>query len=167
MKNVWKKTISLTLAFAILFTGMLFAPQAASTAEAASAYYLPSAYQNMVFYCVPDDLPATYVTQKVISGAKAARPKKPKRSKYIFDGWYTTKNGKTKYNFGKAVTGNITVYAKWKKVTVGKASISKLENKSGKKMKVTFDGAADYISVTMYHGKTKSYITLDWNCMKE
>ena len=35
-------------------------------------------------------------SQKVISGAKAARPKKPQRSKYIFDGWYTTKNGKTK-----------------------------------------------------------------------
>lgn len=77
MKNVWKKTISLTLAFAILFTGMLFAPQAASTAEAASAYYLPSAYQNMVFYCVPDDLPATYVTLKVY---KKGTYKKPKAS---------------------------------------------------------------------------------------
>ena len=98
-------------------------------------------------------------SQKVISGAKAARPKKPQRSKYIFDGWYTTKNGKTKYNFGKAVKGNITVYAKWKKVTVGKASISKLENKSGKKMKVTFkkvSGAKGYEIRYSTNSKLKS-----------
>ncbi len=98
-------------------------------------------------------------SQKVISGAKATRPKKPQRGKYIFDGWYTTKNGKTKYNFGKAVTGNITVYAKWKKVTVGKASISKLENKSGKKMKVTFkkvSGAKGYEIRYSTNSKLKS-----------
>lgn len=82
-------------------------------------------------------------SQKIISGGQATRPEKPRRSKYTFDGWYTTKNGKTKYNFGNAVKGNITVYAKWKKVTVGKPSIRKLENKSGKKMKVTIQKVKD------------------------
>ena len=235
MKKVWKKTISLTLAFVILFTGMLFAPQTASTAEAASAYYLPSAYQNMVFYCVPDDLPATYVTLKVY---KKGTYKKPKAS-YIHSlsssdpsiaRPYIDKSGDIRVYFFKkpgtaAISFQIGKQTLTSTITVKKYSNPFSRFKVGKKdfttrfrsstecnyfhtadlknqavslkaakgwkisslriqygtasyvinscrklsfsKKFTFDGAADYISVTMYHGKTKSYITLDGNCMKE
>lgn len=236
MKKVWKKTISLILAFAILFTGLFFAPPAAGTAEAASAfYYLPNAYQNMVFYCVPDDLPATYVTLKVYkkgtykkpkasyirsltsSDPSVARPyvdkagdirvyffKKPGTAAISFQIGKQTltsaitikeySNPLSKFKVGKknftsrfrsstecnyfhtADMKNQAVSLKaakgWKisslKIQYGTASyVINSCRKSSFSKKFTFDGTADYISVTMYHAKTKSYVTLDWNCMKE
>ncbi len=75
MKKAMKKTVSTLLAFAILLTWILFAPQAGTTAEAAASYYLPSSYRNMTFFCVPDDLPATYVTLKVYKKGTFQKPK--------------------------------------------------------------------------------------------
>lgn len=40
-------------------------------------------------------------------------------------------------------------------------------SKSSFSKKVTFAGDADYITLTMYHAKTKSYVTLTLNCIKE
>jgi uncharacterized protein (TIGR02145 family)/uncharacterized repeat protein (TIGR02543 family) len=37
----------------------------------------------------------------------------PTRTGYGFDGWYTTATGGTKYDDTHAVTGNITLYARW------------------------------------------------------
>lgn len=63
----------------------------------------------------------------------------PTRTKYTFSGWYTKKSGGTKITANSAVkiTKNTTLYAHWKKVSVSKTSISKLQNLSGKKLKVT------------------------------
>ena len=52
---------------------------------------------------------------------------------YIFAGWY---NGKNKYDFSKDVKSNLTLQAKWKKVTVKKPSISKLKSTKGKQLSV-------------------------------
>lgn len=40
-------------------------------------------------------------------------------------------------------------------------------SKSSFSKRVTFVGDADYITLTMYHAKTKSYVTLTLNCIKE
>lgn len=86
-------------------------------------------------------------SQKVSAGTKAKKPSNPKRGKYSFEGWYTSKNYKTKWDFSKKVTKDMTLYAKWKKVSVKQVTINKVTNVSGKKMKVTLkkvSGAKGY-----------------------
>lgn len=61
-------------------------------------------------------------SQKVASGNKASKPNDPTYSGYTFEGWYTsTDNGTTlsdsAYNFEAEVTEDITLYAKWTKIT--------------------------------------------------
>jgi len=68
--------------------------------------------------------------QQVKEGQKAVMPKNPTRKDYNFTGWY---NGSQKYNFSSAVTGDLKLTAKWKKVTVAKATLLKVTNKKGKK----------------------------------
>ena len=50
--------------------------------------------------------------QGVAIGEKAVQPADPVRDGYIFDGWY--KEDGTAFDFGAAITGNVTVYAHWK-----------------------------------------------------
>ena len=57
----------------------------------------------------------TYTTQNVKTGEKAARPTAPTRSGYTFAGWYTKDVGGTKFDFGTAVTSDLTLYAHWTK----------------------------------------------------
>lgn len=235
MKKAMKKTVSTLLAFAILLTGILFAPQAGTTAEAAASYYLPSSYRNMTFFCVPDDLPATYVTLKVYKKGTFQKPK----ASYIKNIGssdrsvarpYIDKAGDIRVYFFKK-TGTATIsfqigrqtlkskitikeytspLSKFKiggrnfasrfasstecnflhentldsqNVSIKAAKgwrISSMKMKYGSgtfeigsckkttfSKKVTFDGDADYISLTMYHAKSKAYVTLTWNCIKE
>ncbi|WP_445341749.1 RCC1 domain-containing protein [Bifidobacterium sp. ESL0827] len=53
-------------------------------------------------------------SQSVPSGGQASRPKDPARDGYLFDGWFT---GNTAYDFTRPVTGNITLTAKWTRIT--------------------------------------------------
>ncbi len=83
-------------------------------------------------------------TQTIASGKKVSRPKNPTKKNYLFAGWY---NGKTKYNFSKPITKNLTLTAKWTKVKVGTAKISSLKNKKSKQLTVSIkkvSGAAGY-----------------------
>lgn len=83
-------------------------------------------------------------TQTIASGKKVIKPKNPTKKNYLFSGWY---NGKTKYNFSKPVTKNLTLTAKWTKVKVGTAKISSLKNKKSKQLTVSIkkvSGAAGY-----------------------
>lgn len=59
----------------------------------------------------------------------------PTRVGYMFAGWYTSPNGGSIVSNGDLITqtSNMTVYAHWTKVTVGKTSIKKLTNKSKRK----------------------------------
>ena len=52
-------------------------------------------------------------SQTVKYGSKATQPANPTRTGYTFQGWYTSKNGGTKYDFNQTVTGNVTLYAHW------------------------------------------------------
>lgn len=81
------------------------------------------------------------------------------RAKYAFKGWYTAKSGGKKVTSATKATGNASVYAQWTKITVKKASISKLKNVSGKKAKVTLkkvSGANGYQIVYSTSKKFKS-----------
>lgn len=63
---------------------------------------------------------------------------KPVRKGYSFKGWYTAKTKGTKVTSSTKVTGNVTIYAQWKKVTKpGKVTIKSVKNSSKKAMKVT------------------------------
>jgi uncharacterized repeat protein (TIGR02543 family) len=52
-------------------------------------------------------------SQTVEYGSKVAVPKDPTRAGYAFQGWYTAKSGGSRYDFGKPVTGGLTLYARW------------------------------------------------------
>ena len=53
------------------------------------------------------------VAAKVEHGKSVAPPDAPTRDGYAFAGWYTAKDGGNKYDFGKPVTGDLTLYARW------------------------------------------------------
>ena len=53
--------------------------------------------------------------QKVRYGSKASRPADPTRAGHTFQGWYTSRDGGSKYDFGTAVTGDVTLHAHWAK----------------------------------------------------
>lgn len=76
-------------------------------------------------------------TQKVWPQESLKIPANPKRKNYTFAGWYTNKKCTSKWNFGSKVTKDMTLYAKWTKVKVKNTAVTKLKNKSGRKLEVT------------------------------
>lgn len=65
------------------------------------------------------------------------KPSNPKRSKYTFAGWYTDSKLTKAWDFNTKIKSGKTLYAKWKKISLKQAVISKVQNVSGKKIKVT------------------------------
>ena len=49
----------------------------------------------------------------VDAGSTVSKPADPARSGYAFDGWYTENTYENPYDFHAAVTGSLTLYAKW------------------------------------------------------
>ena len=47
------------------------------------------------------------------TNGKITEPEAPEKEGYTFDGWYTDKELTKKFDFDKAVSGNVTLYAKW------------------------------------------------------
>lgn len=76
--------------------------------------------------------PATYSTKDI-------KLKNPTRKGYTFSGWYTDSKFKNKVTTVKASTkANVTLYAKWTKVTKpSKVTVKSVTNVKGNKMKVT------------------------------
>lgn len=54
-----------------------------------------------------------YTSQSVIYEGCAYEPTAPTKTGYSFAGWYTDSSFKTKYNFNKKLTSNVSIYAKW------------------------------------------------------
>ncbi|MCL1874366.1 MAG: S-layer homology domain-containing protein [Clostridiales bacterium] len=52
-------------------------------------------------------------SQNVTAGSTATRPPDPTKDNYNFAGWYSDPALTEAYDFTAAVTGNITIYAKW------------------------------------------------------
>lgn len=79
------------------------------------------------------DNPDNYYNQKITL-------KNPSRKGYTFVGWYTDSKYKKKItSIAKSSKKNITVYAKWTKVSVGKASVKKVSSTQKQKAKVTIN----------------------------
>ena len=62
---------------------------------------------------------SSVTAQTVEDGSRATTPDTPTKSGYKFDGWYADKEYKTVFDFTKPVTSDLTVYAKWTKVSGG------------------------------------------------
>lgn len=75
--------------------------------------------------------------QKVWPQGLSVKPANPKRKGYTFEGWYENKKGTSKWKFSNKVTKNVTLYAKWTRVKVENTVVTKLKNKSGRKLDVT------------------------------
>lgn len=75
--------------------------------------------------------------QNVIENQKATEPADPTWSGYDFDGWFTSDDFVTLYDFDSLVTGNFTLYAKWTQLhtvlfeTNGGNSISSTQVRNG------------------------------------
>jgi len=70
---------------------------------------------GMTFYTVTFDTDGGSAVQNqgVARNGKIMKPADPVKDGFDFGGWYSDKELKTEYNFNRAVTGNITLYAKW------------------------------------------------------
>ena len=55
----------------------------------------------------------TINSQNIAKNEKATQPTAPVKNGFIFDGWYTDTALKHLYDFNTAVTGSLTLYAKW------------------------------------------------------
>ena len=60
---------------------------------------------------------ANIPSQTFVSGDKASEPTAPKEDGWVFGGWYTEKGCQYRFSFDSAVTSDITLYAKWDRVT--------------------------------------------------
>lgn len=72
-----------------------------------------------------------------------AKPADPKKTGYVFAGWY---NGSAKWNFNSAVTSDMTLKAKWTKIA-GRIAPAAKTVKKGRKLKLTAGGNAAVQSV--------------------
>lgn len=54
-------------------------------------------------------------SQQVFAYAKVQKPSAPRRAGYQFVGWYQEQEYKNAWDFGKKVTKNLDLYAKWRK----------------------------------------------------
>lgn len=67
---------------------------------------------------------------------KAGTLPSPARKGYTFTGWYTAKSGGAKVTSATVISKSQTLYARWTKTTVSKASIKKLTNTAGRNLNV-------------------------------
>lgn len=102
-------------------------------------------------------------SQGVISGNRVQVPPAPQKAGYRFAGWYTTSDCSKAYNFAKAVTENITLYAKWQGLTYRvklDANGGYIGKKSVKSQKVTVVNGSTYQALS--EAKRKGYVFLGW-----
>ena len=91
-------------------------------------------------------------SQKISSGSKATKPSNPTKSGYTFVEWQL--NGSA-YDFSKAVTGNITLTAKWKENVVYTIKKTKVDNFSlDVRLSVYADGKQVEFKNIKYNGVT-------------
>lgn len=84
--------------------------------------------------------------------------KNPVRAGYLFKGWYRDKKYKKKITKLTAKSsGNLTLYAKWEKVSIGPSSISSLSNAKGNKAVVKFKKVSKASGYQVVYGKDSKF----------
>ena len=78
-------------------------------------YTILSVYYDLDFHTLTFDTMggSKIAPETVRHGLTVAKPKDPVNGGYIFDGWYTDKTFRHRYDFSTPLTEDITVYAKW------------------------------------------------------
>lgn len=78
-------------------------------------YTILSVYYDLDFHTLTFDTMggSKIAPETVRHGLTGAKPKDPVNGGYIFDGWYTDKTFRHRYDFSTPLTEDITVYAKW------------------------------------------------------
>lgn len=100
-------------------------------------------------------------SQKIYYNDKLKKPSNPKRSGYVFAGWYKDSKYKTAWNFDAKVTKNTTLYAKWAK----KCTVKFNANKGSVKTKSKSVGYKEKYG-TMPKAVRKGYSFLGWYTKK-
>lgn len=96
---------------------------------------------------------AAPAVQTVEEGENAVKPADPTAEGYSFQGWYTTAECSTTFDFSTPITGNTTVYAKWVKKPIvsfntnghGAAPASQTVELNGKAVKPADPTAEGYV----------------------
>lgn len=78
---------------------------------------------------------------------------KPSRKGYEFAGWYLGKKRIT--SISKSMKGNITLNAKWKKVSVDKTNVKSVKNKKASQVSISFDKVRGVKGYTVFYSKNK------------
>ena len=84
-------------------------------ADGKPVYTILSVYYDLDFHTLTFDTMggSKIAPETVRHGLTVAKPKDPVNGGYIFDGWYTDKTFRHRYDFSTPLTEDITIYAKW------------------------------------------------------
>lgn len=74
---------------------------------------LPNNVCFVFFYVGTKDASNLPAMQMITKGQKAIEPSAPTLDGYTFDGWYTDRQYRNRFDFSTAVHNSITLYAKW------------------------------------------------------
>ena len=99
----------------------------------------------------------------VDAGSTVTKPADPTRSGYAFDGWYTENTYENPYDFHAAVTGSLTLYAKWNSIVYsdptyavsaptaenGKIAVSPKNASAGSTVTITVKPDSGYVLETI------------------
>ncbi len=97
----------------------------------------------------------TISSKKVALNAKISAPASPKRSGYVFEGWYTAANGGTKVVFPYKVKSNVTLYAHWK---LGTPTALKGSKSTKTSVRLTWKGVSGVSGYEVYYGTSSSSV---------
>ena len=93
---------------------------------------------------------------QVTNGNTISEPTVPTRSGYKFEGWYTDRECTVSYDFNSPVTGDITLYAKWKSMAITSISVNTPPAKTFYMEGYSFDPTGLVISVTHEDSTTEN-----------
>ena len=84
-------------------------------ADGKPVYTILSVYYDLDFHTLTfDTMGGSRIDPVTVRhGNAVAKPKDPVNGGYIFDGWYTDKTFRHRYDFSTPLTEDITIYAKW------------------------------------------------------
>lgn len=90
-------------------------------------YTILSVYYDLDFHTLTFDTMggSKIAPETVRHGLTVAKPKDPVNGGYIFDGWYTDKTFRHRYDFSTPLTEDITIYAKWFLVVLPGVTVKK------------------------------------------
>ena len=101
--------------------------QAHPGADGKPVYTILTVYYDLDFHTLTFDTMggSKIAPETVRHGLTVAKPKDPVNGGYIFDGWYTDKTFRHRYDFSTPLTEDITIYAKWFLVVLPGVTVKK------------------------------------------